>query len=81
MDVSSHSRRDRCGAAARIQPIIGWHWLFPSSFARTPIGSPYGSLSLTGQGKVRGCHVPLKYPERLGAAFTPMAQRLRQRMG
>jgi hypothetical protein len=30
--------------------------LFPSSYARTPIGFPYGSLSLTGE--VRVYHVP-----------------------
>jgi len=78
MDVSSLSRRG-CYRITRIPPITGWHWLFPSSCARTLIGFPYGSLSLNSQGKVRGCHVPQKYPDRLGAAFTPKAQHLRQR--
>ena len=53
--------------------------LFPSSCARTPMGSPCGSLSPTGRGRVRGCHVPLIYPDRLGAACTPVARHLRQR--
>ena len=39
-----------------IHPITGWLSLFPSSYARTSMGSPCGSLSLTGD--VRGCHVP-----------------------
>ena len=50
----------------------------PSSFARIPAGLPYGTLSLTGQGGIRDCHVPLKYPDRLGTAFTTGAQHLRQ---
>ena len=78
MDVSSLSRRDR-SSGTRIRPITDRPWLFPSSFALTPIGFPYGLLSLTGQGEVRGCHVPQKYPDRLGAAFTPKAQHLRQK--
>src|SRR6266704_4319388 len=39
-----------------IHPITGWPSLLPSSHSRTPIGLPYGSLSLTGD--VRGSHVP-----------------------
>src|SRR5882724_2535678 len=39
-----------------IHPMTGWPSLFPSSHARTPMGSPCGSLSLPGD--VRGCHVP-----------------------
>src|SRR6266851_6620389 len=39
-----------------LHPMTGWRSLLPSSHARTPIGLPYGSLSLAGD--VRGCHVP-----------------------
>jgi len=57
MDVSALSR----GVILRvcstpIHPITGWPSLLPSSHSRTPIGLPYGSLSLTGD--VRGSHVP-----------------------
>ncbi len=36
------------GYRTLIHPITGWHSLLPTSHARTPIGSPYGSLSPTG---------------------------------
>ena len=42
--------------ATPIHPITGWRSLLPSSHARTPVGLPYGSLSLAGD--VRGSHVP-----------------------
>jgi len=51
--------------------------LFPSSFARTPIGSPHGSLSHSGE--IRGYHVPQLRLDGLGLAYTPVAQRLRWR--
>ena len=57
MDVSPLSRGVMLpGGATPIHPITEWRSLLPSSHARTPIGLPYGSLSLTGD--VRGCHVP-----------------------
>src|SRR5439155_306265 len=40
------------GRSTPIHPITGWRSLLPSSYARTPIGSPYGLRSLTGS--VRG---------------------------
>jgi hypothetical protein len=46
--------------------------LFPSSFARTPIGSPHGSLSHSGE--IRVYHVPQMRPDGLGLAYTPVAR-------
>ena len=46
--------------------------LFPSSFARTPIGSPHGSLSHSGE--IRVYHVPQLRPDGLGLAYTPVAR-------
>ena len=40
-----------------IQPITGWPSLAPSSFTRSPMNSPCGSLSLAGE--LRVYHVPL----------------------
>src|SRR5882762_11903540 len=48
-----------------IHPITGWPSLLPSSHSRTPIGLPYGSLSLAGD--VRGSHVPSQ-SQRMGEA-------------
>jgi hypothetical protein len=42
-----------------IHPITGWPLLPPASHTRTPIGSPYGSLSLAGE--IRAYHVPHEY--------------------
>jgi hypothetical protein len=46
--------------------------LFPSSSARTPIGSPHGSLSHLGE--IRGYHVPQLRLDGLGLAYTPVAR-------
>ena len=55
-----------------IHPITGWPSLLPSSSARTPVGLPYGSLSLTGD--VRGCHVPSQsHTNGVGALCPPVA--------
>jgi hypothetical protein len=60
-----------------IRPVIGRRSLPPSSSARSPIGSSYDSLSLTGG--LRAYHVaPLKR-RGLGPASTPVAQHLRRR--
>src|SRR6266849_4504794 len=48
-----------------LHPMTGWRSLLPSSHARTPIGLPYGSLSLAGD--VRGWHVPSQ-SQRMGEA-------------
>src|SRR2546423_976961 len=48
----------------------------PSSFTRSPIGSPYDSLSLAGG--LRAYHVALLKPRGLGPASTPVARRLRR---
>jgi hypothetical protein len=57
MDVSPLSRGVILPVGTTpIHPITGWPSLFPSSSSRTSVGSPCGSLSLTGD--VRGCHVP-----------------------
>src|SRR2546426_4249051 len=57
MDVSALSRGVMLPVdATPIHPITEWPSLLPSSHARTPIGLPYGSLSLAGD--VRGSHVP-----------------------
>ena len=55
-----------------IHPITEWPSLLPSSSARTPVSSPYGSLSLTGD--VRGCHVPSQSQTNgVGALCPPVA--------
>ena len=60
------------GSSTPIHPITGWPSLLPSSSARTPIGLPYGLLSLTGG--VRGCHVPSQsHTDGLGALCPPVA--------
>src|SRR5712691_9669559 len=66
MDVCPLAR----GALLRVgstplHPMTEWPLLLPSSSSRTPIGLPYGSLSLTGD--VRGCHVPSQ-SQRMGEA-------------
>ncbi len=57
------------GYRTPIHPITGWPSLLPTSHARTPIGSPYGSLSLTG--RVRGFQVPLVECVGVGACCRP----------
>ena len=55
--------------------------LFPSSSTRTPIGSPYGSLSqadVSQPGGVWAYLVPCEYQNGLGLASSPVALRLRQ---
>src|SRR5215471_9920214 len=60
------------GCSTPIHPITEWRSLLPSSSARTPVGLPYGSLSLTGG--VRGCHVPSQSQTNgLGALCPPVA--------
>ena len=56
-EVSSLSRR---ASLTRIRPITGRHWLSPRSCTRTPIGSPYGSLSQEGRdtGLPRSTYIP-----------------------
>ena len=49
--------------------------LAPSSFARSPIGSPYGLLSHPGE--LRVYHVPSEQQSAVGLAFTPVMQRPR----
>ena len=59
-----------------IRPATGRPSLPPSSSTRSPIGSPYGSLSP--RGGLRAYHVaPLK-PRGLGPASTPVARHLRR---
>ena len=73
MDVCSLSRGVMLRACSTpIHPITEWLSLLPSSHSRTPIGSPYGSLSLAGD--VRGYHVPSQsHPNGLGALCPPVA--------
>jgi hypothetical protein len=59
-----------------IRPITGWPSLPPSSSTRSPIGSPYGSLSLAGG--LRAYHVASLKPRGLGPASTPVARPLRR---
>src|SRR5919201_6747854 len=60
------------GRSTPIHSTTEWPSLLPSSSARTPIGLPYGSLSLTGD--VRGYHVPSQsHTDGLGALCPPVA--------
>src|SRR5216683_4150297 len=73
MDVCSLARGVmlRVGSTP-IHPITGWRSLLPSSSSRTPIGLPYGSLSLAGD--VRGSHVPAQsHTNGVGALYPPVA--------
>jgi len=54
-----------------IRPITGRHWLSPSSPTRTPIGLPYGSLSLAGG--IRAYRVPFACQSGLGSPSPPVA--------
>jgi hypothetical protein len=49
--------------------------LAPSSFARSPIGSPYGLLSHPGE--LRVYHVPSEQQSAVGLAYTPVMRRPR----
>jgi hypothetical protein len=65
--------------ATPIRPITGRPSLPPSSCARCPIRSPYGSLSRGfNAGEQRVYHVPrVELPDGLGCASTPVVPRLR----
>jgi hypothetical protein len=54
-----------------IRPITGRHSLSPSSFTRSPFGSPFGSLSLSG--RLRAYYVPREYHDGLDPAYSPVA--------
>ena len=73
MDVSTLSRKVMSPVGSTlIHSITAWPSLLPSSPSRTSIGSPCGSLSLTGD--VRGCHVPSQsHTDGLGALCPPVA--------
>jgi hypothetical protein len=69
------------GGATPIHSITEWPSLSPPSFTRSPIGSPYGSLSRADQGlpgELRAYHVPLVYLRGLGPSSTPVVLHLRQ---
>src|SRR2546428_4296585 len=72
-DVSPLSRGVMLPVGATpIHPITGWPSLLPSSPSCTSVGSPCGSLSLTGD--VRGCHVPSQsHTNGVGALCPPVA--------
>ena len=65
-----------CGSTS-IRPITGRHLLSPQSSARSPIGTPCGSLSP--KGGLRVYHVPHQYPSGLGRVSRPVTRGLRQR--
>ena len=73
MDVSALSRGVMLPMGATpIHPITGWLSLLPSSYSRTPIGLPCGTLSLAGD--VRGSHVPSQSQTNgVGALCPPVA--------
>src|SRR5262249_2231860 len=62
--------------ATPIRPITGRRSLAPSSFTRSPIASPRGSLSPAGE--LRAYHVAPRKPRGLGPASTPVARHLRR---
>jgi hypothetical protein len=62
--------------ATPIRSVTDRPWLPPSSFTRSPIGSPCGSLSLAG--KLRAYHVPLMYPGGVGRISPPVVRHLRR---
>jgi hypothetical protein len=62
--------------ATPIRPATGRPSLPPSSSTRSPIGSPYGSLSP--RGGLRAYHVAPPKPHGLGPASTAVARRLRR---
>jgi len=60
--------------SSRIIAITAKHLLFPSSFTRHSIGSPYGLLSSPARGECRAYPVPLKRAmDGLGSLFPPVA--------
>src|SRR6266436_1619924 len=64
------------GGSTPIRPVTGRPSLPPSSFTRSPIGPPYGLLSLAGG--LRAYHVPQAehhgwFRSRLSAGGTPSA--------
>jgi hypothetical protein len=65
------------GVATPIRPITGRLSLAPSSFTRSPIGSPCDVLSLAGG--LRAYHVPPTSLSGLGRVSRPVARHLRQR--
>jgi hypothetical protein len=61
-----------------IRPITGRLSLPPSSFTRSPIGAPYGVLSLAGG--LRAYHVPqVERTGGLGRVSSPVVHHLRRR--
>jgi len=54
-----------------IGPVTESHSLPPSSFTRSPFGSPRGSLSR--MGRLRAYHVPHEYHDGLDPAYPPVA--------
>ena len=64
------------GHTTPIRPITGRHSLAPSSFTRSPISWPCGSLTLAG--RLRAYHVPSLSPCGLGRAFSPVVRHLRR---
>jgi hypothetical protein len=62
--------------ATPIRPITGRPSLAPSSFTRSPVGSPCGALSP--KGGLRAYHVAPRKPRGLGRASTPVARHLRR---
>jgi len=60
--------------ANRIFAVTAKFLLFPSSFTRHSIGSPYGLLSSLARGECRAYPVPLKRAiDGLGSLFPPVA--------
>ena len=79
MDVSSLSRRECCSInpyPAHYRQALAFSILLCPHPHRLPLRVAFPDWP---GGEVRGCHVPQKYPDRLGAAFTPKARHLRQR--
>jgi len=60
------------GCSTPIHPITGWPSLLPSSHSRTPIGLPYGSLSLQGKRTGFPCSVSVT-TNGVGALCPPVA--------
>lgn len=79
MEVSPLSREVMLSEdSTPILSITERHSLCPSSYTRSYMGSPCGSLSLMRQGELRAYHVPRECQSGLGLASLPVAQHLRQ---
>jgi len=70
------------GRSTPIRSITERPSLVPSSFTRSPVGEPCGSLSHPARvgrlGGLRAYHVPSLLRCGLGRAFSPVVQRLRR---